>query len=35
MEQCNNDSGTVEQLLRNSGTEMVEHWASDGGTMEQ
>ena len=35
MEQWNRDGGTVEQLRRNSGTEMVEQWNRYGGTVEQ
>ena len=35
MEQWNRDGGPVEQLWRNSGTDMVEQWNNDGGTEEQ
>ena len=35
MEQGNKDGGTVEQLWRNSGTDMVEQSNNDGGTVEQ
>ena len=42
VEQCNNDTGTVEQRWWNSGTMMVEQWTmtveqwkSDGGKVEQ
>ena len=35
VEQWNNDGGTVEQRWGNSGTMMVEHRNSYGGTVEQ
>ena len=35
VEQWNSDSGTVEQLWRNSGTDMVEQWNNESGTVEQ
>ena len=35
VEQCNNDTGTVEQRWWTSGTMMVEQWNSDGGTAKQ
>ena len=33
--QLNRYGGTVEQLWRNSGTDMVEQWNNEGGTVEQ